>query len=178
MSLSEGIKAKVGSRYLRVAVIGFALVAGWLLFGVVRLATENRPASVVALLAAAIGGCVVFYRWQDVRAERLRGSTSRPVGLARWWLAPAVILAAFCAMGAQAGFSGRDSYLRAYCDYGARSQAQLDGCMSHVTTDDINKRDSQAARFARGETRECLGDAGPYCAHAARWNGVDPSGGP
>jgi hypothetical protein len=68
--------------------------------------------------------------------------------------------------------------LRAYCLYGSRSQAQLDGCMSHVTTDDINRRDTQAARFARGDTSDCLEDAGPFCERAAQWNAVEPDRGP
>jgi hypothetical protein len=46
--------------------------------------------------------------------------------------------------------------------------------MSHVTTDDINKLDTQAARFARGETSDCLENSGPYCEDAAHWNTVEP----
>ncbi len=47
--------------------------------------------------------------------------------------------------------------------------------MSHVTNDDINNLDTQAARFGRGDTSNCLADAGPFCADASKWNSLDPS---
>lgn len=50
-----------------------------------------------------------------------------------------------------------------YCAYGAVSQAQLEGCRDHVTDDDVDARDTNAAQYARGELDECLADAGPFC---------------
>jgi hypothetical protein len=47
--------------------------------------------------------------------------------------------------------------------------------MSHATSEDINDLNTHAAQFGRGETSECLDDAGPLCAGAARWNALDPS---
>ncbi len=81
----------------------------------------------------------------------------------------------FAVVGLQGSNSARNHYVRPYCLYGAKSQAQLDGCMSHVTNDDINNLDTQAARFGRGDTSNCLADAGPFCADASKWNSLDPS---
>ncbi|HEX8743607.1 MAG TPA: hypothetical protein VF712_10780 [Thermoleophilaceae bacterium] len=50
-----------------------------------------------------------------------------------------------------------------YCSYGAVSDAQLDGCVDHVTEDQVDALDTNAARYARGELQECLEDAGPFC---------------
>jgi len=50
-----------------------------------------------------------------------------------------------------------------YCAYGAVSQAQLDGCIDHVTPQTVDDYDTNAAEYARGELEECLGDAGPFC---------------
>lgn len=50
-----------------------------------------------------------------------------------------------------------------YCQYGAVSAAQLRGCYMHVHIGEIEGRDTNAAKWARGELDECLADAGPYC---------------
>jgi hypothetical protein len=50
-----------------------------------------------------------------------------------------------------------------YCQYGGVSVAQLRGCYMHVHIGEIEGRDTNAARWARGELDECLADAGPYC---------------
>ena len=65
------------------------------------------------------------------------------------------------------GWDSRDNYLQPYCRYGAKSQAQIDTCLSNVNSDDIDKLDTNAARFARGDV-DCRADAGPYCAAAAK----------
>jgi len=54
-------------------------------------------------------------------------------------------------------------YVEDYCAYGAVSQAQLDGCIDHVTPGTVDGYDTNAAEYARGELGECLGDAGPFC---------------
>jgi hypothetical protein len=54
------------------------------------------------------------------------------------------------------------SSVRAYCEYGAVSKAQLDGCITHVTPGEIDRLGTNAARYARGETG-CRQDAGPFC---------------
>lgn len=53
--------------------------------------------------------------------------------------------------------------VEAYCSYGAVSEAQLDGCLDHVTEDDFANLDTHAAEYARGELDECLEDSGPFC---------------
>lgn len=56
-----------------------------------------------------------------------------------------------------------ESRIEAYCSYGSISEAQLEGCMEHVTDADIESRTTNAAEYARGDLDECLYDAGPFC---------------
>ncbi len=53
--------------------------------------------------------------------------------------------------------------VKKYCAYGAASEAQVRGCKDHVTDEDVNGYDTNAAEYARGELDECLADAGPFC---------------
>jgi hypothetical protein len=53
-----------------------------------------------------------------------------------------------------------DPSVTRYCAYGAVSEAQLDGCNSHVTADQINALDTNAARYAKATLSECLADSG------------------
>ncbi len=55
------------------------------------------------------------------------------------------------------------SRVETYCSYGAVSEAQLQGCIEHVTEADIDNRSTNAADYARGELDNCLYDSGPYC---------------
>ena len=50
-----------------------------------------------------------------------------------------------------------------YCEYGSVSQAQLDGCESHVAESDFSDSNTDAARYARGELLDCLANSGPFC---------------
>ena len=50
-----------------------------------------------------------------------------------------------------------------YCAYGAVSEAQLEGCETHVDEATVDSYDTNAAQYARGELDECLQDAGPFC---------------
>jgi hypothetical protein len=50
-----------------------------------------------------------------------------------------------------------------YCRYGAVSEAQLDGCLSHVTEDEVRSRQTHASQYAFGDLDECLSDAGRFC---------------
>ncbi len=52
-----------------------------------------------------------------------------------------------------------------YCAYGAVSDAQLEGCKSHVTADEVRELRTPAAVFAI-EEGACGGGAGPFCAEA------------
>lgn len=58
------------------------------------------------------------------------------------------------------------SSTEAYCSYGAVSTRQLAGCLDHVTPEDFEDRNTEAARFARGEADGCGGGAGPLCDNA------------
>jgi hypothetical protein len=86
------------------------------------------------------------------------------------WLAVtvAVTLLAGLGFGWIEGWDSRDNYIDPYCRYGAKSQAQLDGCLSHVRSGDIDKLHTNAADFARGTIDECRDDAGPFCAAEAK----------
>ncbi len=175
---------------LVLAVVG-AFAGGWFLNEALFLWTQNDPWSVGVLLGLAIAGGAAFFKWQEWRSERARRaeerrrrsdgehgyvSSSDPRFRAdRSWVAPVVILAGFGVYGFIDGKSARDHYVLPYCMYGARSQAQLDGCMSHVTSEEINDLETQAARFARGDTSDCLSDSGPFCEDAAKWNTIEPS---
>ena len=65
--------------------------------------------------------------------------------------------------GGGASGADSDSVVEDYCSYGAVSQAQLDGCVDHVTEGEVNAYDTNAGRYARGELDECLEDAGLFC---------------
>jgi hypothetical protein len=59
--------------------------------------------------------------------------------------------------------TGTGTSLRRYCEYGSVSEAQFAGCLNHVTEDQINARNTDAARFAKGKLDACLATAGPIC---------------
>jgi hypothetical protein len=60
------------------------------------------------------------------------------------------------------GGCGRD-VVGDYCSYGAVSEAQLEGCVEHVTPEVVENYNTNAARYAKGELNACLADAGPFC---------------
>lgn len=120
----------------------------------VRLEAQNHPWRVgivggVAGLAAALVLLVFPSRVLIAAASLLFGS----------W-----------AFGLISGLDDRDHTLGHYCRYGAASQAELDACMKRIDTEEIDKLDTPAARFARGETSVCGPGSGPYCPAAARDN--------
>ena len=62
------------------------------------------------------------------------------------------------------GYQSRTNYIHHYCAYGAVSEAQLNGCLNHVTTSEVDDRKTPAAIFARsGGDAECGPGAGPLC---------------
>ena len=131
---------------LVVLLLGGALFEQW-----VDLAAQNHPwrVAIVGTIVLVLGGAVLFL------------FPSGPL------IAIGAVLAGAWAIGIVAALDARDHELGYYCKYDAKSQAELDECMSSVTTDDIEKLDTPAARFARGETLECRRGSGPYCADAA-----------
>lgn len=59
------------------------------------------------------------------------------------------------------GGTNRKEWVDAYCYYGARSESQIDGCLSHVTVRQV-ERSSSAAAF-------CARDGGDACSGAGRY---------
>ena len=171
----------MNSRWLTGATVVGALVGGWFLWDYVQLKAQNNPSEVGARVALAVVVVAGTWYWQESRRDALRYVPHDPPIRAadtrlhpnRAWVAPVAILVIAAAMGWLTAHDARDNYLRYYCEYGAKSSAQLDGCMEHVTTEDVNKLDTQAARFARGETSECGPDSGPYCENASKYNTLD-----
>lgn len=74
-------------------------------------------------------------------------------------LAVLQLLACFASIGCGTA----DDQVARYCEYGSASEAQLKGCIEHVDRGSIDRRSSNAARYARGELEACLSDAGPFC---------------
>lgn len=83
------------------------------------------------------------------------------------WLVPIGLLLAFLAFGVYGGHRDRQhGFISDYCKYGAVSDAQLEHCLDHVSRDEIEARETNAARFAKRDIEECRGDAGPFCEDA------------
>lgn len=55
-----------------------------------------------------------------------------------------------------------DALVEDYCTYGAQSQAQLDGCIEHVTPEQVRQATTPAARWAR-DGGDCLQGSGRFC---------------
>jgi hypothetical protein len=55
-----------------------------------------------------------------------------------------------------------------YCAYGAVSKSQLLHCYYNVRIEEVQERDTNAAKWARHELNECLVDSGPYCSTSYR----------
>ena len=133
-------------------VIGAVLLAAALLEEWFRLVAQNHPwrvGIVGAIVFAVLGLAVLVFsgRAGTIAVGLLFGS----------W-----------AIGLIAGLDDRDHQLGDYCRYGAASQEQIEFCMARANTNEIDERDTPAARFSRGETDECGPGSGPYCAAVAR----------
>ena len=118
--------------------------------------TANAPYAAFVLIAAIVGAGALVYRISEGPSGRDRGAL---------FVAPFVVLLAGAAFGAFGGLTDRSTgLLRDYCEYGAVSSAELQGCLNHVSDAAIYRLQTDAAQFARGELTQCLADAGPYCA--------------
>ena len=73
----------------------------------------------------------------------------------------AFLVAALVLIGCGAEDDERAVHL--YCQYGASSEAQLEGCVRKMTIDDVRGYDTNAAKYALNALDECLGDTGPLC---------------
>jgi hypothetical protein len=153
-------------RYRRLRKVSAGLrnalaVAAWIVFlwtlGVAfhQVAANAPSAGVLVIVATAAVGLVAY-----ARLVRYLGDERQ-----MWIAAPIALLLVALVIGAYAGISERSAgKLRKYCEYGAVSKAQLAGCLDHVTDSQINRLQTDAAQFARGQLWTCLSDAGPFCA--------------
>ena len=135
------------TRYL--VVLG-VLVAGFIVSDLLQPFAENHPwrILIVILVAAPVVALVGWFLTPD-----------SGMGVAT---ALFLIVLGGCGWGLVAGWDARDNYLTPYCAYGARSETQRDDCLTHANTEEIDKLDTPAARFARGETG-CGAGSGPLC---------------
>ena len=83
-------------------------------------------------------------------------------------LAIVVTLLASCSEESPGGGSSEPAgdggdLVTGYCSYGSVSQAQLEGCIEHVTPRTVDSYSTNSARYARGTLDSCLADAGPFC---------------
>jgi hypothetical protein len=177
----------------RVAVWGGVVVGGYFFADrVVEPRAENHPVSVAAAIVIAGLVAFGVYRWQEWQSEResREWSKARIDELDRWkedhlddpdgdgyefparpnfkpnhvWVPPLVTLGVIIGwVGLQGGWAVRTHEIADYCSYGAVSDAQRDECENHVSSAYIDSLDTNAARFATGQLKECLEDAGPYC---------------
>jgi hypothetical protein len=123
-----------------------ALIGVWI-ESVVSPIAENHPWTVtivIAVLAVVVGGTV--WLLTDLSGLAVVGIL---LGAAFW--------------GLLTGWDARDNYLTPYCAYSAESQAQIDECLSKINSGDVDKLDTPAARFARGEI-DCGPGSGSLCA--------------
>lgn len=63
-----------------------------------------------------------------------------------------VVLALALSFAGCWGFDYDEALVYNYCEYGSVSQAQLDGCLENVTAEQVERRDSEAAVYAKEMT--------------------------
>lgn len=144
---------------LRVAYIGALIALAWFASRLSMARSANHPAATAAVIIAAglVLAAITIYappRHYSSRSWKFR------------WLVPLLVAAGLGPgygwfMGYEQRQPGRELY--DYCAYGSVSQAQLQGCMEHVTLSHIDELETPAARFARAATGECGIGSGPYC---------------
>jgi hypothetical protein len=145
---------------LRYAVIALGALA-WLVFlwffavALHQVAANDPAAGVFVPAVALIAVAVVYFRsYAGMGDER-----------AKLIVIPLGALVAVLVIGSWVGLSDRSGgELRKYCDYGVVSSAELAGCLDHVSDAQIDRRNTDAARFAKGALWQCLSDSGPFCA--------------
>lgn len=144
------------------------LVFLWTLSQAEQPVAANDPTAGIFVVAlVAIAGGLAYLRLDDRVGDRPGLSVGAPI----------VMLLVAVVLGVYVGMQDRSSgQLRDYCEYGAVSRAQLAGCLNHVTNADINRLQTDAARFAKGSLSQCLSDSGPFCANRlAAINAPEPN---
>jgi hypothetical protein len=81
--------------------------------------------------------------------------------MGKFVIALVAVVAIALSLGA-CGTSEDDLLVSDYCEYGARSEAQFEGCKDHVTAEQVRARNTPAARWAK-HGGYCGTDAGPMC---------------
>lgn len=144
----------------------------WRPLGESEQARTGQLALVLAIAALA-GGAYLGFQRGNVRWGQVRTPAEQ---YARRTAIVMTVVACVLAFGLWATEDWRaDSrqVVEDYCAYGAVSQAQLDGCIQHVTFGDVKGRETRAARFALGAVDEvsCGEGSGPFCASVdqRRW---------
>lgn len=67
----------------------------------------------------------------------------------RTWTIVATLTALTAGTGCWSTYDYDGRLVYNYCEYDTVSQAQFEGCLEHVTADEIRDRDTEAARAAR-----------------------------
>jgi hypothetical protein len=119
-----------------------------------RVGYSNHPLLAVVVLAAAVLALGVA----AARLSRLKGHGHLIALLA--------VSAAFLGVSALSVWDARDAARRLvtdYCSYGATSNAQLDGCLSHISAGYVLRHHTRAARFATNFDADCGQRSGPFC---------------
>jgi hypothetical protein len=163
-----------------IAVVG-TLVLAWALFHVSEgFASRFDTAGLFSLAISAaflaaplIAGYVVVSWLRHLPVDRhWLAFTQLPMTRPSAAVALGVLVTGIV-FGLVAGVRGHN-YVVDYCSYGAVSEAQLAGCIDHVTADQVSALDTPAARSARDELG-CGAGSGPFCAGRGY---VDPRIGP
>jgi hypothetical protein len=156
MPQPPGRLAKLGTGTRNAVACVAWVVFLWTLGSSVHQVAANDPAAGVLVVAvlALIGATAYFSLVRRFGDDRQM-----------WIGSPIAVLVVALAIGTFVGISERSSgKLRKYCEYGVVSKAQLAGCLDHVTDSQIDRLETDAARFSRGDLWQCLSDAGPFCA--------------
>lgn len=137
--------------------IGFGLLTAWLFaaaLGALGLAIAGDGADFASRAAwAVVGGGAILgilvARWAIVLPTPNDGKVMLGVAL----LTSVIVVAAAL----------QPTTVQDYCSYGAVSDFQLAGCVTHVPRSYVESLNTDAARYGRADMGSCLADAGPYC---------------
>ena len=162
-----GVLTYVIAAAIAAAVTAFVLVVVGGLFTTDSSEFQERAAAPLAIAALAIAATILVLP-----------ISSPPEGAFGWsnlgWPARITLIIAIAGAALTLFISTAPSTVDDYCSYGATSVPQYRGCVDHVSREDVEAIDSNAARYARGEIDECLADAGPQCSAREPWFRVLP----
>lgn len=166
MSLTEDSGASTGRamRIVRVVavIVGFPsllvllFVSNTVVWEPVGLSENAATVEMVLAVAAAGLGCGAYAIFRSRGAD----DRLRPAG---WGLVAVAAALTFGLVGVDIGRREAQRLIADYCAYGAQSQSQLATCKEHVSFNDVDRRETPAARFAKDPDTDCGADAGPFC---------------